>query len=84
MISTIQEVRAAKKLIEECKNELRNEGKSFDENMEIGLVTDGKYGERAFDASMGAEAIRKFLEELDLETLCKDLREELKTTTSHI
>jgi len=38
MISTIQEVRAAKKLIEECKKELRDDGKSFDENMEIGIM----------------------------------------------
>ena len=38
MISTIQEVRAAKKLIEQCKKELKDEGKSFDENIEIGIM----------------------------------------------
>jgi len=41
-----------------------------------------QYGERAFDAAMGAEAVRRFLEDLDLETLCRERREELKTTTS--
>ncbi len=38
MISTVQEVRAAKKLIEECKLELQNEGKSFDDKIEIGIM----------------------------------------------
>ena len=41
-----------------------------------------EYGERAFDAKMGAEAVKAFLEKLDLEQLCKDLRSELKTCTS--
>ncbi len=38
MIATIQEVRSAKKIIEEAKIELRNEGKSFDENIQIGVM----------------------------------------------
>jgi len=41
-----------------------------------------EYGERAFEALMGAEAIRKFLEDLDLPTLCTELRAELKTCSS--
>jgi len=41
-----------------------------------------EYGERAFEAHMGAEAIKKFLEDLDLPTLCAELRAELKTCSS--
>jgi len=40
------------------------------------------YGEGAFDAEMGAEAVRKLLLGLDLVTLSKELREELVTTNS--
>jgi len=38
MISTIQEVRKAKKLLEECKKELRKERKPFNKNIEIGIM----------------------------------------------
>ncbi len=38
MISTVQEVRAAKELIEESKDELRREGREFDEHMRIGAM----------------------------------------------
>ena len=38
MIATVQEVRAAKKIVEEAKNELKNEKKSFDENIQIGVM----------------------------------------------
>jgi DNA-directed RNA polymerase subunit beta' len=41
-----------------------------------------EYGERAFEAKMGAEAIRDFLEDLDLDILCTELRAELKTCSS--
>jgi DNA-directed RNA polymerase subunit beta' len=41
-----------------------------------------EYGERAFEALMGAEAIKAFLENLDLAILCTELRAELKTCTS--
>ncbi len=41
-----------------------------------------QYGERGFEAAMGAEAIRHFLEDLDLPTLCAELRAELKTCSS--
>ncbi|MCD6417000.1 MAG: DNA-directed RNA polymerase subunit beta' [Planctomycetes bacterium] len=41
-----------------------------------------EYGERAFDASMGAEAVRKFLEDMDLEQLRAELRAGLKSSTS--
>ncbi len=41
-----------------------------------------QYGEGAFDADMGAEAIRKLLGSLDLVKLSEDLRQELKETGS--
>ncbi|MFM1997612.1 MAG: DNA-directed polymerase subunit beta [Planctomycetota bacterium] len=40
------------------------------------------YGDGAFEAEMGAEAVRKLLLSLDLVTLSKELREELATTNS--
>jgi DNA-directed RNA polymerase subunit beta' len=41
-----------------------------------------EYGPDAFEAAMGAEAIRKLLEEIDLEELDDELRAELKAATS--
>ncbi len=41
-----------------------------------------EYGARAFEASMGAEAIKCFLEDLDLEQLSVERRAELKTCSS--
>src|SRR5262249_61164287 len=41
-----------------------------------------QYGEGAFEAEMGAEAVRKLLVKMDLVTLSKELREELTTTNS--
>jgi DNA-directed RNA polymerase subunit beta' len=41
-----------------------------------------QYGEGAFDAEMGAEAVRKLLLNMDLVTLSKQLREDLNTTNS--
>src|SRR4051794_34339138 len=41
-----------------------------------------QYGENAFEASMGAEAIRKLLQQLDLVKLSVVLREELRDTGS--
>lgn len=38
MISWIEELRDAKSIIEDAKNELRNENKPFDENIEIGIM----------------------------------------------
>jgi len=40
------------------------------------------YGKEAFEVGIGAEAVRALLEELNLEQIYNDLREELKTTTS--
>jgi DNA-directed RNA polymerase subunit beta' len=40
------------------------------------------YGDGAFEAEMGAEAVRKLLLSLDLVSLSKELREELATTNS--
>ncbi len=41
-----------------------------------------EYGPRAFEAQMGAEAVRRFLEDLDLAQLSVELRAELKTCSS--
>ena len=41
-----------------------------------------EYGEGAFEADMGAEAIRRLLTDLDLVQLSKDLRQELAETNS--
>jgi len=41
-----------------------------------------EYGEEAFEARMGAEAIRDMLRDLDIERLSTELREEMKTSTS--
>jgi len=41
-----------------------------------------QYGAEAFQAGIGAEAVRKLLEEVDLESMDIDLREELKTASS--
>ncbi len=41
-----------------------------------------QYGETAFEAGMGAEAIRKLLQQLDLVTLSQTLRQELRETGS--
>ncbi len=38
MISSIQEIKRTKKIIELCKKELTNEGKSFDKNINIGIM----------------------------------------------
>ncbi len=40
------------------------------------------YGDTAFKVGMGAEAVRELLEQLDLEQLSVELREELERTTS--
>ncbi|MCG8491817.1 MAG: DNA-directed RNA polymerase subunit beta', partial [Sneathiellales bacterium] len=40
------------------------------------------YGEDAFTASIGAEAIRDILSNLDLEAISEEIREEMRTTTS--
>lgn len=40
-----------------------------------------KYGDEAFDAGMGAEAIKRLLQEIDLENLSIELKEGLKTNT---
>jgi len=41
-----------------------------------------QYGERGFEALMGAEAVKKLLQKLDLEQLCAELRAQLAVTTS--
>ncbi len=41
-----------------------------------------QYGEDAFEAGMGAEAIRKLLEDIDVETVASEVRAELKVSTS--
>ena len=48
------------------------------------LSAQDEYGEDAFSAGIGAEAVRRMLEELDLEGERKDLLEELATTKSEL
>src|SRR6476620_2366616 len=43
-----------------------------------------EYGEDSFTALIGAEAIRKILQELDLDKIANDLREEIAVTTSEL
>lgn len=38
MICNLQELRMAKKLLEQCKSELKSEGVVFDENLEVGIM----------------------------------------------
>lgn len=38
MISGLEELRTAKELLEECREELRKEGKPFDASMEVGMM----------------------------------------------
>jgi len=38
MICNLQELRMAKKLLEQCKNEIKSEGIAFDENLEVGIM----------------------------------------------
>jgi phosphotransferase system enzyme I (PtsI) len=40
MISTLEEFRAAKVILEECRQELREKGTAFDEKMEVGLMVE--------------------------------------------
>ncbi|MFT8314807.1 MAG: DNA-directed RNA polymerase subunit beta' [Clostridium sp.] len=40
-----------------------------------------KYGEDSFDAGMGAESIKRLLEEIELEQLSVELKDDLKTST---
>ncbi len=40
MIASIAEVRQSKEILEECKAELRNEGYQFDNNIELGIMTE--------------------------------------------
>jgi phosphotransferase system enzyme I (PtsI) len=40
MISNVQEVRQAKAILEECKQELREEKISFDENIKVGIMVE--------------------------------------------
>ena len=43
-----------------------------------------EYGEDSFTAMIGAEAIRRILQELDLEKIAQDIREEIAVTTSEL
>ncbi|MCW6110841.1 phosphoenolpyruvate--protein phosphotransferase [Clostridium sporogenes] len=40
MISSLSEFKAAKELLKECMNELKAEGKEFNENLEIGIMVE--------------------------------------------
>src|ERR687896_638788 len=43
-----------------------------------------EYGEDSFTAMIGAEAIREMLQDLDLEKVAVDIRQEIATTTSEL
>ncbi|MGK0466907.1 phosphoenolpyruvate--protein phosphotransferase [Clostridium sp.] len=38
MISSLQELKMAKKILQKCKDELKSEGVAFDENVEVGIM----------------------------------------------
>jgi len=40
LVTCVDEVRAVKALVEECKNELKTEGVKFDENIEVGCMVE--------------------------------------------
>ncbi|HVL71437.1 MAG TPA: DNA-directed RNA polymerase subunit beta', partial [Beijerinckiaceae bacterium] len=48
------------------------------------LRAQDEYGEDSFTAMIGAEAIRRILQELDLEKTAVDIRQEIATTTSEL
>src|SRR4028118_1205254 len=48
------------------------------------LRAQDEYGEDSFTAMIGAEAIRKILQDLDLERVAVDIRQEIATTTSEL
>ena len=56
MITSIQEIRRSKRIIESCKEELRNEGKHFDENINIGIM---------IEVPSAAVMAEEFAEEVD-------------------
>jgi len=59
--------------------------KKFDLLTEEELLTaQDEYGEDGFQAGIGAEAIRKLLEEMDLEAEMEILKEDLRTTKSEL
>ncbi|MDR1826985.1 MAG: DNA-directed RNA polymerase subunit beta' [Methylobacteriaceae bacterium] len=48
------------------------------------LRAQDEFGEDSFTAMIGAEAIRKILQDMDLEKIAMDLRQEIATTTSEL
>src|ERR671927_506397 len=48
------------------------------------LRAQDEYGDDSFQAAIGAEAIRKILQELNLEQIATDIRQEIATTTSEL
>jgi phosphotransferase system enzyme I (PtsI) len=55
MISTLEEFRAAKAILDECRQELRGKGMAFDEKMEVGLMVEVPAAAMAAD-SLAKEA----------------------------
>ena len=56
MVSTLKEVRESKKIIEECKLELRNEKVQFDEDIELGIMV---------EVPSAAVMVKDFAKEID-------------------
>ena len=38
LVTCVEEIRAVKKLVEECKAELREEGRTFNDNIQVGIM----------------------------------------------
>jgi phosphotransferase system enzyme I (PtsI) len=62
MISGLEELRQANELLDECKNQLRSEGKTFNEQIEVGAMVETP------SAAMIAESLARRLKFLSLGT----------------